>query len=250
MNLRQNFRVASASAPAGSRLAVFHHAGGSSLSFARIAKELGAEAEVWLAEMPAHGTRNREEPANSIADFAHACAQELMHSPDKPLVLYGHSMGALVAYETARALTLAGSPPRLWIISSCHAPHAQHGPRDLYMENLDTDSAVIEIQKAYGNFGPEMDSPALRQYLLPVLRADLRLIAAYRASEGPVPSPLTVLGGSTDPVVLPSDLREWETYTENDFAERIFTGGHFFPFQEVGALAGYYRYLREALRVI
>lgn len=246
------FQIPWSNKQAAKRIVIFHHAGGSSLSFLRVGRVLAKECEVWLAEMPGHGTRQKELFAESISSFAADCAKELVSADDRPILLYGHSLGALVAYEVALALGRSAALGAL-VISSCNAPLEPHGPKNfpIYsLQDLENEETLLAIQREYGSFGPELGSPQLKAFFLPVLRSDLKLIASYRAGVGRVACELSALGGESDPVINSHELDRWRAHTEQGFALRVFPGGHFFPFQNAEAFQRLVDFLREKLQAI
>jgi surfactin synthase thioesterase subunit len=250
----QNFSIPWLAPTARARIVLFHHAGGSALSLLRLGKELSGAAELLFAEMPGHGARNREPFVASLHSFARECARELHGANDpRPLIFYGHSMGALLAYETAVLLSQAGRAPREWVVSACAPPSAQHGPRDFPLVqgvDLANDEVLLRIQRSYGAFGPELGSPLLKAFFLPILRSDIGLIASYRPSGGIVPAPLTAIAGGSDPVVSAADLEGWKIYTDAVFQQRTLPGGHFFPLENKAGFVEIAAFFRERLASI
>jgi pyochelin biosynthesis protein PchC len=215
------------------RLAVFHHAGGSGLSFLKLAKQLSSRVEVVLAELPGRGRRHRETEVASLAAFASEAAAELADMEPRPLTLYGHSMGALVAYEIAK--TLGPRVERL-VVSSCRCPASRHGPDGLRLNAPLSDELLLTLMAEYGPLPKELSFPGAREYFLPLFRADLKLISQYAGVREPVSPPILAMGGGTDPVVSEADLREWAAYTQGGFELRMLEGGHFFVLEDSSIL--------------
>ena len=118
------------------------------------------------------------EPLRSITQLAALLANELEASvsPDTPLLLAGHSMGAQVAFETCRLLEQRGLAPQGLIISGCHAPHL-HSERQLsHRDDADFIAELIDI----GGCSPELrENQELMSLFLPLLRADFYSTESY-----------------------------------------------------------------------
>jgi pyochelin biosynthesis protein PchC len=222
--MRTCFLVPFSSPSARKIVAVFHHAGGSGLSFLRLAKRLAPEFELRLAEIPGRGASVGQPLPKSLSDFASAAAAEIEGWEDRPLVLYGHSMGGLVAYEVALRLPPNCAPEKL-IVSACRNPGSRHEISDL------SDEALLRTASMYGSPTQELSSKEVQAYFLSQLRADLKLLGEYEPTRQLIPVPLLVLGGEEDPVVKAADLEGWRPYTQKGFEIRLVPGGHFFPFE-------------------
>jgi len=160
--------------------------------------------------------------ASSVAD---AVAQD---AGRMPFVLFGHSMGALTAFETTRELRRRGGPqPLLLALSGYPAPHL---PSPLPALHTLPDDELLARVHALGGIPDEvMRNPELLKLSLPALRADFALLASYRyVGEPPLASPLAVFGGLEDALVQRPDLRAWHQHSASDVAFDQFSGGHFF----------------------
>lgn len=228
------------------RLVVFHHAGGSSLSFLKLAKALSGVYEVWLAELPGRGVRHQESPPVSLRDFARAAAREI--PDDLPLTFYGHSMGAGLAYEAALALEEEGRVLKRLVVSCCRPPAAGHGPailRDRPYEEW-TDEDLLRAMASYGPIPAALREPAGRAYFLPFFRLDLALIREYQSLALPVKAPILAVAGRSDAEVRPAVMQGWREYTEGTFQLLTEEGGHFCVLERPAFLSGLFERLSSA----
>ncbi len=183
--------------------------------------------------LPGHDGRLNEPPATDLRILANTLREELSRfALDRPFVLLGHSMGALLAFELARSLRGHGhTPPELLILSGCRPPHAIRTPKSP-IHGLPDRELLAALQDRYGGIPAVVrDNPELWKVLLPALRADFQMIETYAyVEEPPLDVPMLVLGGTDDPVVSAGQLMEWRQYTTQDCSVRQFPGSHFFVF--------------------
>jgi medium-chain acyl-[acyl-carrier-protein] hydrolase len=176
---------------------------------------------------PGREHRISEPVPDRLADHVRAVATALADLADVPFALFGHSMGAMVAYETARRLHRSGRPlpVRLWV-SACPAPSIV---RENEPEHLLNDPDLLAfVRGRYGGFPAEVEEyPEVLTMALGVLRGDLRALATHpHRPSSPLPVPISAVGGDADPSVPASALRAWESTTSSVFRFRLFSGTH------------------------
>lgn len=218
-------------APTGSAaprttLYCFPHGGGSAAEYVRWARDL-PRVRVCAIQLPARGSRLAEPPFTSMDDLVATLLDEVALCP--PYVLFGHSFGALLAYEVTRALRAAGRAlPEKLLLSSYPAPHL---PREsARVHQLDDDELLAEVARTHGGIPEEvLASPELRAMAATSLRADYRILEDYSWTPAdPLPVPLTVLGGRDD-VIAEEHLAAWSQHTTRGPIQlRTFPGGHFY----------------------
>jgi len=146
----------------------------------------------------------------------------------KPFALFGHSMGALVAFELARSLRRRGSPAPVALIASGAASPTVPDPAPP-LHGVSDAKLVEELRALGGTPDAVFDEPELLALALPIFRADMTVFETYRlGDEAPFDFPLHVLGGTDDPRVPRDALLAWGALTSSDFSVRIFEGDHYF----------------------
>lgn len=224
----------------GPRLVCFPHAGGSATAYLPLARTLPADLDVVSVQYPGRQDRYRETPFTSIGALVEAVAghlaEELVKDPSRPYALFGHSMGSLVAFETARLLAARELPAaqRLFL-SGRGAP----GPRTSgHYQFFDDADVLAEVRRLGGTDQSMLDNAEVMEMVLPGLRADYRALGGYRWREGePLAAPVTVLVGDSDPMVSVEEAVTWREHTRGDFALKVFSGGHFYLADHLGEIA-------------
>ncbi|HKG58820.1 MAG TPA: alpha/beta fold hydrolase [Pyrinomonadaceae bacterium] len=206
------------------RLFCFPYAGGNSSLFRNWPASLPATIEVHAVELPGRQSRFKERALTQMSLLAHTLARELAPSLDLPFALFGHSMGALLAFEIARELRRLNAPqPVHLFVSAQGGPHLPH-PRTLL--HLLPDQLFLE---QVGNHVPPAalrDAELLRM-ILPTLRADIALSETYSYyPELPLACPITAMGGVTDPSINHLQLNAWQVHTTGPFNLFLFRGNH------------------------
>ncbi|MEU7006236.1 alpha/beta fold hydrolase [Streptomyces sp. NPDC046332] len=207
------------------RLFCFPHAGGAASALRSLAQTLAPTLDVLVAQYPGRQDRRLEEPIDDIGRLADALAIEVSGQVEGPYAFFGHSMGAVLAYEVARRLSAQRGPATL-ILSGRGAPMPEPGRHD----RLRTDDDIVRAVSALGGTTPQvLRDPELREMVMPALRADYRAIGSYGWQPGPpLTVPFTVLVGDGDPVVTVEQAQSWQKFTTAGARTHVFSGGHFF----------------------
>lgn len=212
------------------RLLCIPFAGGGTSVFRRWVKSLPAWVEPFAAILPGRELRFSEPLVTNVRVHTAELALALGEIADKPWVVFGHSVGALIGFELCRQLRAAGEPmPRLFIASGAHPPHVP----DPHRLHALSDPELLADLRRFGGVDPSvLEDATLMKLFLPVIRADAAVSETYSHSPGPVLScPIAAYGGRADPLVPAELVGEWRQHTSATFRERLFDGGHFF-FQE------------------
>ncbi|WP_033826194.1 thioesterase II family protein [Kitasatospora sp. MBT63] len=211
---------------ARARLVCFPHAGGSASYWHPLSGLLSPRTEVLAVQYPGRQDRFTETPLRSITELAARAVDALGESDGRPLLLLGHSMGAVVAYEAARLLESSGAGPDLLMVSGRRAPHLRR-PEAAHL--LDDRALLAHLASLDGTDAGLLADPEIVALALPAVRADYAALTGYQYRERePLRCPVTALVGDDDPVTSPADARGWERYTAAGFDLKVFPGGHFY----------------------
>lgn len=217
---------------AGVRLVCFPHAGGSATFYFPVARALSPALDVLAVQYPGRQDRHTEPPVDSIHALADVVTDELLSGwADRPLVLFGHSMGAMVAYEVATRLQERGAPAAGLLASGRRAPSTY---RDENVHAADDEGIVAEMKRMQGTDEQVFADEEVLRMILPAVRSDYRAVETYRHRPGPpLECPLTVLVGGDDPQVTPEEAQAWERHTDASFRLLTYPGGHFYLVAQV-----------------
>jgi medium-chain acyl-[acyl-carrier-protein] hydrolase len=209
------------------RLFAFAHCGGGTRLFQGWPGALPPSVEVCPVLLPGREARRDEAPLTSLAAIIRAAADALQSRTDLPVVLFGHSLGALIAFELARDLCRLGRAPAALVVSACGAPDEPRTARR-FLHRL-PDVELMEAVAEFGGLPEELREDAeMRAEIVPALRADFKVLETYEYGAGaPLPMPLIAMGGTADPVVPRHALQGWRRHTAQRFSLSLLPGGHF-----------------------
>ncbi|WP_316522803.1 thioesterase II family protein [Kitasatospora brasiliensis] len=222
------FRTYAARPQARVRLVCFPHAGGSAAAFRELSGRLPASVELTAVQYPGRQDRYGEPPAPDMDTLATTIAAAVEPLLDRPVAFFGHSLGATVAFETARRLSSRHRPALRHLFASARrAPAVPNQGPDIGRD----DASVLAYVRGLGGTGAALlEDEDLREMALPVLRADFRLVDTYRYSPGaPLLCPITAVVGAEDDACRPDHARRWAECTAAGFDLRVLPGGHFYP---------------------
>lgn len=211
------------------RLFCFPYAGGTAAAYRSWTEALPPQVDVCPIQLPGRGSRFREAPFRRAPDLVRAAADALRPHLDLPFALFGHSMGALVAFELAREMRRRSwASPVLLAVSGHHAP--QRPDPEPPVAHLPDAEFLEQIRERYDGIPEEvLAEEELLKLVLPMLRADVLVLESHPyAEESPLDCALSCFGGEQDRHTKREDLEAWREQTRGPFTLRTFPGGHFF----------------------
>jgi surfactin synthase thioesterase subunit/glycosyltransferase involved in cell wall biosynthesis len=206
------------------RLFCFPYAGGGASIFRAWPDHLPGAIAVCPVRLPGRETRLAEPAFDRMEQLIPALLDAIAPYLDKPFALFGHSMGAAIAFELARALS---RNPSALFVAGARAPQFRrnHVPSPPPSD----EDLLAELRRLNGVPQELLDHPELMQVALPALRADTALYRNYIYREGPpLACPIHAYGGLADERITREDLAAWAEQTTQAFTLAMFPGGHFF----------------------
>ncbi|MEV5483484.1 MULTISPECIES: thioesterase II family protein [Streptomyces] len=207
------------------RLVCFPYAGGSAGAYFPLSEALAPGIRVEAVQYPGRQDRAGERPIEDLTVLAEHIARQVAAGGHPAPVLFGHSMGALLAFETARCLEAAhGVSPGLLIVSGMPPP-----TRLPSVALGDGPEILADLARLRGIDPGLLRNPELQEMILPALRSDHRAVDSYRpAPDATVGCPISVFTGSEDPLLDERAACAWAHHTRRAFRLRVFPGGHFY----------------------
>jgi medium-chain acyl-[acyl-carrier-protein] hydrolase len=210
------------------RLFCFHHAGGSAQVFHGWPGRLPPGVEMGAIQLPGRGQRLGESHIRRLAPLSRIIAQELLPYLDKPFVFYGHSLGALLCFETARSLRRENwRQPAHLFVSATEAPHRRSERETI--SGLPKNGLIKKLREFNGAPVETLQNDELFELMEPTIRADFELCETYGYHpEPPLECSMTIYGGMEDHEVKAERLAAWSEMTVGASEIRMFPGGHFY----------------------
>ena len=210
------------------RLFCFPYGGSAARAYRPWTQGLPPGIDVCAIQLPGRGNRLREPPIAKMSQAVELVGKEIVTLLDRPYAFFGHSMGAILAFEVARLLRRSGhqSPTHLFV-SGHQAPQIPNTEPFTY--NLPDAEFIEELQRLNGTPLEVLEHPDMMRMMLPLLRADFESIQTYSYKhEPPLECPITALGGLLDPEISRETLEPWREQTVAAFNLQMFPGDHFF----------------------
>ncbi|MCG8923272.1 thioesterase II family protein [Lentzea sp. CC55] len=204
------------------RVVCVPYAGGGASAFWDWADLLGESVELWCAVLPGRERRFGEPAVTEAARISQPLAEAIRAEIAAPVVLFGHSMGGLIAFDVARRL---GGQAEHLVVSAAKAPHLPFGGEPHLLD----DDGLLGWMTTLG--GVPADLLAHRDVLgllLPTLRADLTVCAGFHGTRDVLDVPITAFCGTDDPLASVADVAAWRHHTAAGFDLVVRPGGHFY----------------------
>lgn len=213
---------------AHTRVFCLPHAGAGASAYRTWTNELPPGLQLCAVQLPGRENRLGEPPKDSAAALVGELVSGLRAFLDRPFVVFGHSMGALLAFELACELRRAGLPQPAHLFLAAHkAPHLPFDQEPVHQ--LDPRRFRAELRRLEGTPESVLANEELMQIAEPILRADFKLCETYVYEPvDPLDVPFSVFGGESDPNVSAAALDPWRVHTRASVSVRLLPGGHLF----------------------
>jgi surfactin synthase thioesterase subunit len=212
----------------------FPHAGGAASAYFNIARSLPESIETFAIQYPGREDRLREAPLAEFDAVLEGIEEALSTLEGRPLALFGHSMGGLLAFEAVRRLEAAYTPSTHLFVSSCAPPDAASATR----RPTDSRTLISDLKRLGGTSTELLKDQGILDLVLPVLRADYEVLNSY-APPRPgvtVACPMTAICGRDDPTLCFEEMQFWKSRTTASFEAKLLPGGHFYLSNHLGEL--------------
>jgi medium-chain acyl-[acyl-carrier-protein] hydrolase len=182
--------------------------------------------EVCAVQLPAREDRLREPALGGVEQVIEHLAEAVAPRLDRPLALFGHSMGGMLAFELVRALRERGAEPVALFVSGSRAPHL---PRQAPVLRHLPDAELMAAVAAINGIPAAVRDAGLMELTLPALRGDFSVVETYvYRPQPPLRCPVVAFAGADDHVVSGEEVAEWSKHAAGTFRLHVLPGGHFF----------------------
>lgn len=208
---------------AQAKLVIFPHAGGLAHQYSFLIDALPASM---VLELPGRGFRVEE----NVENFSHlvSLAKDEVLKIDQPLILFGHSMGALLAFELYKLWPQ--NSIRGMVLSGVAAPHL-FGQERGALWDLDDDEKLMRNLTTQGGVPSKLiEHETFKSTFLPMIKRDLSYLKGYSGKKeaGVIECPVLTIAAENDPVAPMSKVQAWREYAKNEFEFSVFPGNHFY----------------------
>jgi medium-chain acyl-[acyl-carrier-protein] hydrolase len=214
------------------RLLCFPYAGGGTSIYRSWSAQLPPYIELCAIRMPGREGRFAEPPQRRMDRLLALLIDGVLPYLDRPVAFFGHSLGALVAFELARALRRESLPTPVHVfVSGRRAPQLPDArePDEPALYTLPDAELIAELRQLGSAPGEALATPELLDLMLPTVRADLELAETHEYQDGPpLDCPITAFGGLEDEAVTEESIAAWHVHTRHRFALNMLPGDHFF----------------------
>lgn len=210
------------------RLFCLPYSGSGAFAYRSWPQNLPPQVELCAIQLPGRENRLRERPFTGVQPLVNALVPEIKPHLDKPFVIFGHSLGALLAFELARALRRSYQTlPQALLVSGRGSPRCEL--REEPIHALPDEQFIDRLRDFNGTSEAVLNNQELMDLLLPTLRADFAINETYQYTiDSPLPCAISAYRGDRDPNMSYDDVADWRRETEGEFILRTLPGDHFF----------------------
>lgn len=210
------------------RLFCFPYGGGGASVYTRWQSAMPQGLEIFPVQTPGRENRFAEEPIADMTQMVDLLLEVVTPYLDLPFALFGHSVGALEAFELARRLRRHGLRSPEWLFVSGH-PSPGSPPRLPPVHRLPMAAFMEAMREHYAMDPAILAQPEVMELIYPTLRADYELVETYvLGGEPPLEMPISAFGGRLDPETTEGEIEAWKRHTTGSFKHRMFDGNHMF----------------------
>jgi medium-chain acyl-[acyl-carrier-protein] hydrolase len=208
------------------QLICFPFAGSGASLFYPWVNSLSSKFEVWAFQAPGHEELMDQELITDLEQMNKYILQKIIPILKPPFILFGHSLGAVLAYELTKELQTRNLIPETLIVSGRQPPHLKSKKASIsHLNNEDFINAVFQLN---GTPRELLSSHEFLQMAIPILRADFQLAENYQIQiQEKIQCPIKVLGSTLDQWIDAHEITQWSNATENSCEISIFEGDHF-----------------------
>ncbi|MEM1370558.1 MAG: alpha/beta fold hydrolase [Cyanobacteria bacterium P01_H01_bin.15] len=212
------------------RLFCFAYAGGAASVFHHWGAAFPSSIEVCAIELPGRARRLIEPPFQNLPELLAALGPALLPYTNIPFACFGHSLGALLAYEFSHwTRQKRQQVPKKIFVSAASSPNLPQ--REPLMHVLNDQDFIAELKRYNGTPHEVLENTELMEFMLPTLKADFAILETYQYPAHPIlKSPIQGFWGQTDEIVTQEEMQAWSHLTI-DYSLKTFPGDHFFLFE-------------------
>lgn len=215
------------------KILCFPYAGGGASAYRHWPEFLTDKIELWAVQLPGREDRIQEAFYDSVESITKELLKVINKKMDTPFVLFGHSMGAVLAYEFAKILKKNGmNDPKHLYLSGRKSVNYSSKQRQ-FSKMSDKELEWMAIHKL-GSSNKIAEHPELQKIFLRTLRADFKMIESYKASDDiKLTCPVSVFYGLSDESYTEEQYKAWNCITDGKFKSKAFQGGHQFASENI-----------------
>ncbi|MED3853936.1 alpha/beta fold hydrolase [Priestia megaterium] len=217
------------------RVVFLPHAGGSANFFHRLCVDLSSNIECIAIQYPGRQDRFDEKMINSIEEYSDIITEVILGLDDKPTMLFGHSMGSLIAYNIL--LKYQSELPFITrLLASAHNP-PKSKPKYVDYDSMSNDNLIAYLKRLGGFDDVLLSDPNIMEIVLPAVRNDLQAVSKYsNKSNTKINVPITAIIGEHDQSTDIESTSVWSELTTKEFQIIQLPGGHFYLSNEYRSL--------------
>lgn len=215
----------------------FPHAGGNPAAFMHWSARLPENVELIAVQYPGRGGHVARPPHRDLGVLVDELANVAATLLDRPTVILGHSLGAVVAYEFARRFRDQPNLRHLFV-SGCLAPVYWPPPEGKRLGQLSAEAFAVALRERGAFPQAVFEHDSLREYVVAVAKADYEMIASYGyVKREPLGVPITALAGQDDGEAPLDGMDAWADESKYPVSFLTFPGEHLFVYDHVDAIA-------------